>query len=81
MRNAVIEADRLYTVPEIDALTNAGYHNIRRWIQRGLLRATRIGAAHAISGSDLHYTLARWQRSEIELDMPRHGSIKVPVLV
>jgi hypothetical protein len=81
MQNTTIQANRLYTVPEIGVLTGAGYHNIRRWIQRGLLRATRIGAAHAISGSDLSDTLARWQRSEIELDMPRHGSIKVPVLV
>ncbi len=76
-----IERNHLYTVPEVGTITGAGYYNVRRWVQRGYLKATRIGLYHVVSGNDLLATLQRWQRGEIDLDMPRHGGIKVPVLV
>ncbi len=81
MKQIAIAPNRLFTLQEAADLTGVGYDNMWRWIQRGHLRTTRFGRAYVIAGNDLLTTLAKWQRKEIELDMPRHGSVNELVAV
>jgi hypothetical protein len=75
MRQAKISPNGLYTIEQVGALTGVGYYNAYRWATKGILPTTRFGRAYMVRGIDLLYTMYKWERQEIELDMPRHGSV------
>jgi excisionase family DNA binding protein len=76
MRQAQIDPDGLYTIQQVGDLTAVGYFNAYRWARRGTLPTVRFGRAFVVKGSDLLDTMGKWQRKEIDLDMPRFGSVR-----
>ena len=77
MKQSNINPDGLYTLEQVGNITNAGYMNCWRWANKGLLPTNRFGNMHMVKGIDLINTMHRWLLREIELDLPRRGSVEL----
>ena len=51
-----MEANRVYTVPEVAALLQVGEETVRRWLRRGELQGFRLGGTklgYRVRGTEL----------------------------